>query len=664
MAFSIPPIQGIDLAGIDRAVTQNKLAAYAMKAQERQDATAAAQQNALAKLADYYDASGAPEKANILRAGGRDVFNEMAKTALDPKAGFLTAGDQIYDVRGSKPVSVAGGLTLGPGGPPLNSAIPSGTPSQNASMSGAASSPPGSALSPVNVPEPFKGLVQEHADRTGLPYDFVARQMAAESAFDPRAVSNKGAEGLMQILPGTAASPGYGVAPAQNNTWEEKVRVGADYSKAMHDRYQGNSQLALAAYNWGPRNVDSWLAAGADPRKLPTETQAYISRITGRPFTGLPQSAQSAQAGGTATDATQGGAAGGAGGATPIMRNGKPFTEGAPQGTQWGWNGSRMVAMPIPGAEDRTQTLSAAEVKALGLPDGTLAQRDAKGKITIANEGKAGPVGGSGLDSAMYNIVLSGDPSTPEYAAAYARLTQPKPMMAQAPDGSMQMMMVTPQLPAQIRKPTGGQMAQQPGAAGPGVGGSATAGQQQGSGQEQGFTVTPIPGMVKDPKFSEGETNAYGFANRMQQAEKMLSDLAAKGYGVPTTKDLMASAVPVIGNRLTSSDYQQLDQAKRNFINALLRKESGAAIAQSEFDNADKQYFPQPGNGPAVIAQKAQNRATAIQAMMAAAQGPQKFFGGQQSPPTTPAPSPAAPPSAPASSIPALPPGFQILGGQ
>ena len=57
---------------------------------------------------------------------------------------------------------------------------------------------------------------------------------------------------------------------------------------------------------------------------------------------------------------------------------------------------------------------------------------------------------------------------------------------------------------------------------------------------------------------------------------------------------------------------QQVEQAQRNFVNAILRQESGAAIADSEFANAQKQYFPQPGDSKQVILQKKQNRETAI----------------------------------------------------
>ena len=64
-----------------------------------------------------------------------------------------------------------------------------------------------------------------------------------------------------------------------------------------------------------------------------------------------------------------------------------------------------------------------------------------------------------------------------------------------------------------------------------------------------------------------------------------------------------------------NAQQQSYDQAKRNFITAVLRKESGAAIAASEFANEEKKYFPQAGEDDAVIKQKQKARKLAIEAM-------------------------------------------------
>lgn len=89
--------------------------------------------------------------------------------------------------------------------------------------------------------------------------------------------SSTGAMGRMQTMPGTLRDPGFGVAPARNNTPEEMERVGKDYIDAMYSRY-GNIDQALAAYNWGPGRVDAALKKhGSDWfRYAPRETQQYI----------------------------------------------------------------------------------------------------------------------------------------------------------------------------------------------------------------------------------------------------------------------------------------------------------------------------------------------------------------------------------------------------
>jgi hypothetical protein len=85
-----------------------------------------------------------------------------------------------------------------------------------------------------------------------------------------------------------------------------------------------------------------------------------------------------------------------------------------------------------------------------------------------------------------------------------------------------------------------------------------------------------------------------------------------------------------MGNYLLTDEGQQYDQAKRDFINAILRQESGAAIGKDEFDSANVQYFPQPGDGNAVIAQKKQNRIQKIRGLGAGMGEGRIETGGEQ----------------------------------
>ena len=91
--------------------------------------------------------------------------------------------------------------------------------------------------------------------------------------------SPAGAQGKMQVMPGTNRSPGFGVAPAQDDSDAERTRVGQDYLKAMVTRY-GDPAKAWAAYNAGPGRVDQAIKiAGANWMSvLPAETRAYVKR--------------------------------------------------------------------------------------------------------------------------------------------------------------------------------------------------------------------------------------------------------------------------------------------------------------------------------------------------------------------------------------------------
>jgi hypothetical protein len=127
-------------------------------------------------------------------------------------------------------------------------------------------------------------------------------------------------------------------------------------------------------------------------------------------------------------------------------------------------------------------------------------------------------------------------------------------------------------------------------------------------------------------KFNEGQGKAAGFTDRMLQSEGILSGVAVpEGYQGPTTPGVQdqgmnvtqagLSKIPVVGNYMVSNDRQKFEQAKRDFINAQLRRESGAAISPTDFESADKQYFPVPGDKPEVIKQKAANRRAAVEAL-------------------------------------------------
>lgn len=123
---------------------------------------------------------------------------------------------------------------------------------------------------------PFEPRVRKIAQESGVDPDIAARVMQAESSFNPSIVSSEGAIGLMQLMPGTASA--LGVNPRDP---EQNMRGGVAYLKQMLDMFDGDYELALAAYNAGPGNVRKY--GGVPPFK---ETQNYVAKILGRPVGG------------------------------------------------------------------------------------------------------------------------------------------------------------------------------------------------------------------------------------------------------------------------------------------------------------------------------------------------------------------------------------------
>jgi hypothetical protein len=141
----------------------------------------------------------------------------------------------------------------------------------------------------INLPPDVKKQIEEAtlkrfgtlptgAAPTGAGGVNVANIEKVESGGNAAAVSPKGAQGAMQVMPNTQRDPGFGVRPAADNSPAELTRVGQDYYGAMQNRY-GHDTLAAIAYNMGPGKTDEWLKAGGDFNKLPAETQAYIGKV-------------------------------------------------------------------------------------------------------------------------------------------------------------------------------------------------------------------------------------------------------------------------------------------------------------------------------------------------------------------------------------------------
>lgn len=116
----------------------------------------------------------------------------------------------------------------------------------------------------------FEGLIEEHATANAVNPDLVRAVIQAESGFNPRARSHKGAMGLMQLMPSTAAE--LGVIDPYNPI--ENIRAGVSYLRQLLTKYADDEVLALAAYNAGPRAVARY---GTVPPYR--ETRNYVEKV-------------------------------------------------------------------------------------------------------------------------------------------------------------------------------------------------------------------------------------------------------------------------------------------------------------------------------------------------------------------------------------------------
>ena len=178
---------------------------------------------------------------------------------------------------------------------------------------------------------------------------------------------------------------------------------------------------------------------------------------------------------------------------------------------------------------------------------------------------------------------------------------------------------------------------------------------------QDGAGVTKPVGADKPMTEFQGKAALYG--TRAAQSDQTLSSLEDK---ISTeglyTKQALARA-PVVGgllgyagNLALSTEQQRVEQAQRDFVNAILRQESGAVISDAEFENARKQYFPAPGDSKETVEQKRRNRKLAVDGFKRMS-GPK---GAVDIDAIIKGPSLSNKPQAATGNVPPPPPGFEI----
>ena len=123
---------------------------------------------------------------------------------------------------------------------------------------------------PATATKKYDGIIQEASNTFGLSFSLLKAMIKVESDFDSRAVSKKGALGLMQIMPQNLQA--FNIREPYDP--KDNIMGGARYFKSLIERFEGKLPLALAAYNAGPTIVDKY-------RDIPPfkETQDYVKKV-------------------------------------------------------------------------------------------------------------------------------------------------------------------------------------------------------------------------------------------------------------------------------------------------------------------------------------------------------------------------------------------------
>jgi hypothetical protein len=230
-------------------------------------------------IRDYFQATAVPSRRNSAIAPQTRPFESVLQGLLEskeasppPASTGLTVRDYLNQRLGGRPARAV----VSRPDDPVPSAV-SGLPPDKLCATGAMQTP--TPANPVAAPpaipapthkEAVSMAIQRAAEKYNVPADLVRSVIRCESNFDARAVSRAGAQGLMQLMPATAADLGV----SDSFDIDQNVDGGTRYLRQMLDRFEGDIELALAAYNAGPGTVSRY--GGVPPYR---ETQAYVKKV-------------------------------------------------------------------------------------------------------------------------------------------------------------------------------------------------------------------------------------------------------------------------------------------------------------------------------------------------------------------------------------------------
>jgi soluble lytic murein transglycosylase-like protein len=454
----------------------------------------------------------------------------------------------------------------------------------------------------ASAAEQFRDKVTAAARMHGVDPDLAMRVLSAESGGNPAAVSQKGAKGLFQLTDGTAGD--LHVADPFNP--DQNIDGGVRYIKQMHDMFGGDTRQAMAAYNWGPGNVQKLGMA-----HMPAETRGYLAKL------GLNDGTLVASAGelppGSLAGASPAPQAPTQSPVAPTQGVNSPGVSQVPAGiTDPYMERLAYMGTGVPHARD---TFTGMQMDQANEIQKQFIQHPASGA------GAGGMFSGNSMDAQDSNVVMSynqkkqsGQPTTQAedmaYGISYNRLYGPKTETRTGPHGELLSIPVQPSTPSGLFAPGGG--------AAPQASGPASTGGQPGSpAAGPGGATTIVPGKTPmeglsgeenrrlslESRQASGILDAFNLYGYDPETHSMDPTGYAPGLNVPISTSVGSNAVPggitdMASQVLLSENDKRAQQLFQSVINPILRLDSGAATPEMEIGRYSRMLPNASDSGP------------------------------------------------------------------